>query len=188
MSLAFCFPHLAANNFRYRPELGGGAFLDHACYLVKALDVYADGTWTILGGCLDHAQYAVDITGAAQLRRDEDGLVANLNWGFGHSYINEMQVIGERRRMQVESAFTKPAARSCDIILEDAAGKQSTLPVTREDPYGRMIEGFIEQYADPAGWHGIRQDILRHAERYFALRSRLQHYQTVPAFAGRTED
>jgi predicted dehydrogenase len=179
MSLTFCFPHLAPDNFRYKPELGGGAFLDHACYLVKALDSYLGGTWTVLGGCTDCAHYAVDVSGAAQLRRETDGVIANLNWGFGSTYINEIQFAGERGRMLVESAFTKPISRQCNIILEDGQGGQSMLQVRREDPYARMIEGFIQQFGDPAGWHGIRQDILRHAERYFALRSLLKQWKSV---------
>ena len=174
VSLTFCFPHLAPDNFRYDPKRGGGAFLDHACYLVKALDSYVGGAWTVLGGCIEHGQYTVDISGAAQLRRSTDDVIANLNWGFGSTYINEIQFVGERGRMLVESAFTKPASRSCNIILEDGQGNQSTVPVTREDPYGRMIDGFIQQFGKPADWHGIRQDILRHAERYFALHALLK--------------
>jgi NDP-hexose-3-ketoreductase len=177
VTLTFCFPHLAPANFRYDPQLGGGAFLDHACYLVKALTSYAGGTWTVLGGCMEHAQYTVDIAGAAQLRRDSDGVIANLNWGFGSTYINEIQFVGERGRMLVESAFTKPGSRSCNIILEDSQGKQTTLEVQREDPYQRMIEGFIQQFDQPEGWHALRQDVLQHAERYFALRSLLKQYR-----------
>ncbi len=174
VSLTFCFPHLAPQNFRYVAELGGGAYLDHACYLVKALDVYLGGTWTVLGGCIDNYQYAVDVAGAAQLRRDTDGVIANLNWGFGSTYINEMQFVGERGRLLVESAFTKPASRSCDVVLEDGQGRRSTLAVTREDPYTRMIEGFVQQFATPSTWQGIREEILRHARHFHELRAWLK--------------
>jgi dTDP-3,4-didehydro-2,6-dideoxy-alpha-D-glucose 3-reductase len=174
VALTFCFPHLAPQNFRYDPELGGGAFLDHACYLVKALDVYVGGAWTVLGGCMQHDQHPVDVAGAACLRHDTDGVIANLNWGFGSTYVNEIQFVGERGRMLVEAAFTKPATRSCNILIEDAHGKQFTLEVKRENPYERMIEGFTKQLGKPEDWHEIRQDILRHAERYFALRLLLQ--------------
>lgn len=177
VALTFCIPHLAPHDFRYKPELGGGAFLDHACYLVKALDSYLGGEWTVLGGCLDHAQHAVDVAGAALLRREADGVVASLDWGFGRSYINEIRIVGERGRMLVESAFTKPTSRACDIIVEDGQGRQSMLPVTREDPYARMFEGFVQQYATPACWHAIRQDLVGHAERYFTLQSALQQFR-----------
>jgi NDP-hexose-3-ketoreductase len=177
VSLAFCFPHLAPHNFRYDPQLGGGAFLDHACYLVKALDSYVGGTWTVLGGCMEHAGYKVDVAGAAQLRRDADGVIANLNWGFGSTYINEIQFVGERGRMLVESAFTKPASRPCNIILEDSQGKSNTLDVPKEDPYVKMIEGFVRQFDKPRDWPGIRADIMQHAERFFSLGSVLKQYR-----------
>ena len=174
VALTFCFPHLDPHNFRYDPELGGGAFLDHACYLVKALDLYLGGKWTVLGGCMDPGEFAVDISGAAQLRREVDGVVANLNWGFGSSYVNEIQFVGDSGRMLVETAFTKPKSRSCNIILEDSKGQRVSLDVKAEDPYHRMIEGFIEQFDQPECWGDIRQQILSHAERYFTLRSFLQ--------------
>ena len=125
---------------------------------------------------MEHAQYAVDVAGAAQLRRESDGVIANMNWGFGSTYINEVQFVGERGRMLVESAFTKPGSRPCNIVLEDGQGSRSTLEMMRENPYSRMIEGFIEQFSKPADWDEIRQDILRHAGRYFALRSLLKEY------------
>ncbi|MES2626709.1 MAG: hypothetical protein V4628_15590, partial [Pseudomonadota bacterium] len=176
VTLTFCFPHLAPENFRYDPALGGGAFLDHACYLVKALHVYLGGEWTVLGGCMDYAQYVVDVSGAAQLRRETDGVIANLNWGFGGTYINEIQFVGDRGRILVESAFTKPASRACNVVIEDGQGKKSTLEVKREDPYARMLDGFVQQFSKPESWHDIRQGILQHAEHYFALHALLRQY------------
>jgi NDP-hexose-3-ketoreductase len=173
LSLVFCFPHLPPDNFRYDPALGGGAWLDHACYLVKALDTYAAGDWELLGGCLEQGSYAVDISGAAQLRRTSDGLIANLNWGFGHSYVNELQAIGTRGRMLVESAFTKPATRTCDINLEDSTGQRSTLVIRPENPFARMLEGLPRQLGNPACWAGMRRDILAQAERLFGLHNLL---------------
>jgi NDP-hexose-3-ketoreductase len=182
LTFTFCFPHLQADNVRYDPALGGGAWLDHACYLVKALDCYFPGEWALLGGCLEHDGHAVDVRGAAQLRRASDGLIANLNWGFGHSYVNELQVIGARGRLLVESAFTKPATRSCDITLEDSTGQRSIRTVPAENPFARMFEGFARNLEHPACWPGLRRDILVHAERFFALQSQLQatHTQAVP--------
>lgn len=174
LALTFCFPHLQPDNFRYDPARGGGAWLDHGCYLVKALHSWFPGAWELLGGWLEHGDRAVDISGAAQLRRTSDGLIANLNWGFGHSYVNEMQVIGTAGRMLVESAFTKPAARSCNIVLEDGMGQRSTLVVDPGNSFARMLEGFTRQLDTPACWAGIRQDILAQAEHFFALQQLLQ--------------
>jgi dTDP-3,4-didehydro-2,6-dideoxy-alpha-D-glucose 3-reductase len=174
LSLTFCFPHLQADNFRYDPALGGGAWLDHGCYLVKALDCYFPGEWELLGGYLEHGDHAVDISGAAQLRRASDGLIANLNWGFGYSYVNELQVIGARGRMLVESAFTKPAARSCNILLEDSMGQRSTLVVNPGNSFASMLEGFTRLLDIPACWAETRQEIVVQAERFFALHKLLK--------------
>jgi len=180
LALTFCFPHLQPDNFRYDPAPGGGAWLDHGCYLVKALDHYFPGEWTLLGGRLESGNHAVDISGAAQLRRVSDGLIANLNWGFGHTYVNELQVTGSQGRMLVESAFTKPAARSCNITLEDGMGKRSTLAINPENSFARMLEGFTRQLEKPACWAATRQDILAQAERLFALQKLLQQANSHP--------
>jgi dTDP-3,4-didehydro-2,6-dideoxy-alpha-D-glucose 3-reductase len=185
LSLTFCFPHLSADNFRYDPALGGGAWLDHGCYLVKALDCYFPGEWDLLGGSFEHGDFAVDISGAAQLRRASDGLIANLNWGFGHSYVNELQVIGARGRMLVESAFTKPAARSCNILLEDSMGQRSTLVVNPGNSFASMLEGFTRLLGTPACWEETRQEILAHAEHFFALQHSLKQANTLTAHQAR---
>lgn len=174
VAFTFCFPHLPAGNFRYDPALGGGAWLDHGCYLVKALDWYFPGEWALLGGCLDHENHAVDVRGAAQLRRAGDGLVANLTWGFGHGYVNEIQVVGTEGRLLVESAFTKPATRPFDITLEDKGGARSSVTVPRENGFARMLDGYARQLREPACWPGLRQDILAHAGRFFDLQSGLR--------------
>ncbi|MEY4641857.1 MAG: hypothetical protein RLZZ227_1851 [Pseudomonadota bacterium] len=174
LQLTFCFPHLRADNFRYDPALGGGAWLDHACYLVKALHSYFPGAWHLLGGCLEHDGYAVDVRGAALLRRPADGVVASLNWGFGHSYVNELVLLGARGRMLVESAFTKPAARSCAITLEDSTGQRHMVAVAADNAFARMLDAFTRDLRQPASWAGLREELLAHAERFFALHALLR--------------
>ncbi|HEY0963222.1 MAG TPA: Gfo/Idh/MocA family oxidoreductase [Pseudomonadales bacterium] len=172
-TLTFCFPHLQPGNVRYDPALGGGAWLDHACYLVRALDQYFPGEWQLLGGHLENDGYRVDVRGAAQLRRAQDGMIAQLGWGFGHSYVNEMQVIGTHGRMLVDSAFTKPASRACDITLEDSKGECSSILVPAENAFDRMFAGLRRQLDEPAGWAAMRAGILAHAGLFFALKEQL---------------
>jgi dTDP-3,4-didehydro-2,6-dideoxy-alpha-D-glucose 3-reductase len=174
LSLTFCFPHLPDSNFRYNPVLGGGALLDHGCYLLKALQYYFPGNWQLAGGCLLQGTYPVDVSGAATLRRLDDGLIANLHWGFGHAYVNEMQIIGTHGRLLVESAFTKPVSRSCHIKLEDAQGKQSIIAVPNENAFDRMLTGFTQQFHDPASWPLLNREILAHAKLLFAVQAALQ--------------
>lgn len=173
-TLTFCFPHLQPGNVRYSPTLGGGAWLDHACYLVKALYDYFPGDWRLLGGMLEHDTYAVDVRGAAQLRRSSDGMVAQLAWGFGHSYVNEMQVVGTQGRMLVDSAFTKPASRSCDITLEDSKGECSTILVPADNAFARMFAGWAAQLGNRESQETMRREIRDHAERFFALHAQLR--------------
>lgn len=176
VTLTFCFPQLPADDFRHVAELGGGAYLDHACYLLKALDCYLGGQWRVLGGCSLQDGQAVDVRGGAQLYREADGVIASLHWGFGCSYVNEIQLLGEHGRLLVESAFTKPATRSCQLVLEDSQGRRSTRAVRTEDPYQRMIEGFIAQLQAPQDWPALRDELLAQGERYFALRSSLRRF------------
>lgn len=175
VSLAFGFPHLRADDFRYDPVLGGGAWLDHGCYLVKAIDCYFPGDWTLLGGCMEREDRIVDVRGSALLRRSADGMIAQLHWGFGQSYVNELQVLGTEGRMRVASAFTKPAARSCSIMLETSMGQCTTVPIDNGNAYAAMLAGFCRQLANPASWAGMRQEILVQAEHLFRLQELLEH-------------
>lgn len=173
VDMRFCFPHLPPDNFRYDSALGGGAFLDHACYLVKALDHYVGGAWSFLGGCMDNAGHAVDVSGTALLRGGED-VLAHLSWGFGYCYVNEMQILGDTGRLVVQMPFTKPPGRSCDILVHDSQGGMAVEAVAEEDPYLRMLQAYAEDMARPSEWPRRREEVLRQGELLFGLMRELK--------------
>lgn len=166
--IQFCFPHLTSENFRYDPNLGGGAFLDHACYLVRALQFYLGDDWTVLGGRIGYEQREVDVNGTASLV-NSNGAYASLVWGFGCVYINEIDFVGSTGRMLVNMAFTKPGSRPCDIEIVDATGSSELVEVNSSDPYLAMLNQFAHELSDQEGWEVARKAVADHAELFFGL-------------------
>jgi dTDP-3,4-didehydro-2,6-dideoxy-alpha-D-glucose 3-reductase len=183
-TFTFCFPHLGPGNFRYDPALGGGAWLDHACYLVKALNLYLPGEWAWVGGSLERDGYPVDVRGMLQLRRQSDGMFAQLNWGFGHSYVNELQIVGASGRLLVESAFTKPTTRSAALLVEDSTGQRRRVELPPENPYESMLQGLAAQCRNSTLWPGMRSEILQHAVRFFGWYGLLTHTSATSITTG----
>lgn len=141
IDIKFHFPHLDSTNFRYDDTLGGGAFLDHACYLTKMLQILFDTEWELLGGRMTRDEgYKVDTSGVALLESNK-GFVANLQWGFGFDYANEMRITGDQGQIFVDSPFTKPASRGCSIELSTPDERRS-IPIDLGDPYADMISTF----------------------------------------------
>ena len=176
VSLKFCFPHLPAENFRYDAALGGGAYMDHGCYLVRALYAYFGGPWQFLGGSLQQDQgFKVDTSGAMLLSH-ESGAVASLIWGFGSCYSNELEIIGENARAIVQMPFTKPASRTCDILVYSGDGTETINKIQREDAYLRMVEDFAMEFKDPSQWSNRQDEIKLHSSRFFHLFDRLRNH------------
>jgi len=72
---------------KYKKALGGGALLDAGCYTLHA------------ASCL---------TGDEPNFLSKSGSHALLDWGFGHAYVNEIEIWGERGRVRAERALSKP--------------------------------------------------------------------------------
>lgn len=105
---SFHFPHVAPDNFRYNPDLGGGALLDIGFYLLTVVDALFPERLTHLNCEMEQEDgYRVDTSGRAQLHFD-DGLIADLSWGYGSAYQNSLQVMGTAGQLVAEPFFSKP--------------------------------------------------------------------------------
>ena len=93
---------------KYKKALGGGALLDAGCYTLHAASCLTGDEPNFLSVCLgSEAGYEVDTTGSA-LIVFKSGSHALLDWGFGHAYVNEIEIWGERGRVRAERALSKP--------------------------------------------------------------------------------
>lgn len=105
----FSFPHLDPDNIRYNKDLGGGALLDAGCYLLHAVQQLSKSMPIKIHAVMNQENtYEVDTTGSALLTFESD-LQADLEWGFGLSYVNEIELSGELGKVRATRAFSKPA-------------------------------------------------------------------------------
>lgn len=134
----FGFPHLASDNVRYSKELGGGALRDAGAYPYAAAHA-------LLGVPTSHAQqlwtapgYDVDTEGSALLTYD-CGARALLEWGFGLSYRNEIEVWGTEGSARLQRAFSKPGTLETQISVQPQSGAAHVVTVAPANHFERMF-------------------------------------------------
>ncbi|MFB6555109.1 Gfo/Idh/MocA family protein [Streptomyces sp. NPDC056405] len=108
LSGSFGVPPLDPTGFRYVPSLGGGALLDVGVYPLRTVQMYLSGEPEVLAATLrvDDAT-GVDVAGTALLCAS-DGVAAQLEFGFRHSYRSRYALWGGEGRLSVERAYTPP--------------------------------------------------------------------------------
>lgn len=108
LSGSFGVPPLDPTGFRYAAPLGGGALLDVGVYPLRTVQMYLSGEPEVLAATLrvDDAT-GVDVAGTALLCAP-DGVAAQLEFGFRHSYRSRYALWGRRGRISVERAYTPP--------------------------------------------------------------------------------
>lgn len=144
----FGFPHIASNNIRYSKELGGGALLDNGCYPLHAVRQLAGSMPIRINSNLIYENnYDVDTMGTALLEF-KSGLQAHLEWGFGHSYVNEIELWGENGIAKAKMIFSKPISQRSTIDLIDTAGKIKTEVFPESNHFIEMFSNFSSACSD----------------------------------------
>lgn len=141
LTARFGFPHLDPSNFRYSASDGGGALLDAGYYPIAAAVAWL-GLDVTLGGALLEVDDSrgVDVGGSAFLT--EEAGTAFLDWGFGRSYRNEIDLWFDGGVMSLERAFSKPADLVTRIRIRTQGGEEETVDVPAADQFALMFESF----------------------------------------------
>ncbi len=145
----FQFPHLDQTNFRYDPDLGGGALLDVGFYLfdvVDALCPYALESFTC--DIKTEEGFRVDTSGTALLTY-ANGVTASLRWGYGGAYENAISIEGDQGRVLAEPFFSKPANRSPSVCVTGLDGAIRHIDFENARPFRHMIQAFANAVHDP---------------------------------------
>ena len=139
----FGFPHLPKSDFRYSVAMGGGALLDAGFYPVAAATALL-GSRLALAVALRVLKEGggVDMGGTALAA--VDGRAALLDWGFGRSYRNEIEVWCEYGVIKVQRAFSKPAELATRIIVNPQSGDEWTIPIAAADHFALMFDDFAK--------------------------------------------
>ncbi|MGA5704408.1 Gfo/Idh/MocA family protein [Peterkaempfera bronchialis] len=140
---AFCIPPLPPDDIRYVAELGGGALLDVGVYPLRAACLLLGGGLRVAGATLrTRASDGLDLSGQALLV-SPSGVLADIGFGFEHSYRSSYSLWGDRARLTVDRAFTPPPAYQPTLVLEEQDHVEHfTLPAA--DQLRRCFTDFAE--------------------------------------------
>ncbi len=128
ISAVFSFPPLPPDNFRHRPECGGGALYD--------LGPYAASPGRVLFGQAPEAAFcrilshgpAVETAFACLLLYPGGKSLAG-TFGFDTGYANRLEVLGPGLAAAMDRAFTPPPAADLSLSLNTPAGARTeTVP------------------------------------------------------------
>jgi len=166
---AFTFPHRGGQDFRYNPELGGGALLDCGGYPLRlALELLGKTARLCWSDLRTDPVQRVDTAGSAVLQNDS-GLTAHLFFGMDDTYRCELEVWGSRASLTAPRIFTAPP--DLDPILQlRGNGENRDIPVNADDQFLKSIIYFGELLAHPELRPKHYGAILRQSELVQSIR------------------
>ena len=142
LAARFGFPHLEPNDIRYRPDLGGGSLLDAGCYPVAAAHSLIGAKPVRVSGQLwAEADHQVDTMGCAVFVYEGEKR-AILEWGFGHSYRNEIEIWGTNGVIIANRAFSKPSDLTSEISIVYQDGTKEKMTVNPCNHFSTMFTNF----------------------------------------------
>jgi len=137
----FGFPYIEnKNDIRYQKDLGGGAILDALIYPLSFVfrilgDEYIDYEPILFYD----RENEIDERGYIQFKYDES--VANISYGFGHFYRNEVIIWGEKAILKTNRVFSRP--KNCDVPIQLWNNeKYEKYEVENKDHFVEMLYSF----------------------------------------------
>jgi NDP-hexose-3-ketoreductase len=157
----FGIPALDRPSFRSSRELGGGAFLDVACYPISAVvSLFPDaGLEVAFSEILAEASSPVDNAGSARLCGG--AMRVALEWRVGSSYRNEIDFWGENGSLYSEKLFSKPSDYVPRFQFKDLNGAARVESGQPANQFERMFLAFLDMLSDAPAAERERMRIER---------------------------
>jgi dTDP-3,4-didehydro-2,6-dideoxy-alpha-D-glucose 3-reductase len=157
----FSFPLIDENNFRYKKELGGGAFLDTCPYAVSIgryffKEIPQQSFYLENSALLDGLE-----TSYSLLLKYSNGRSLIGHFGFNTEYVNRLSLLGERVIADIDRVFTIPDSLSNPIKIR--ANNQSYEVIS---PCGNTFELYLNTIAKcikNEDFDGLYNDMLMDA-------------------------
>ncbi|MFC1735238.1 Gfo/Idh/MocA family protein [Candidatus Hydrogenedentota bacterium] len=163
----FGFPPLNDTNFRYSPELGGGAILDAGAYTIHIARSFFGREPITVHACLDKSDKQVEIHGSALLDFGQ-GQTAQLAFGFNNMYRNSYAIWGTEGLVTLTRAFSIPATFAPTLVLERQSCREERV-LEPFDQFAGEINSFCDGLRDAATRKMWRDDAMRQSEALKAL-------------------
>tara|TARA_R110002167_G_scaffold3623_4_gene17660 strand:+ start:22639 stop:23619 length:981 start_codon:yes stop_codon:yes gene_type:complete len=142
---SFGFPPLKYNNFRYDPDVGGGALIDAGGYVLKALRVFFPGyRYELLSSTLGMSETGVDLVGSGMflLHRNECNTIpAHVAFGFDNFYQCGVEFWGSKGKIVTDRTFTAHPAYKPQITLETSDFKDR-IELEEDNHFLKIIDHF----------------------------------------------
>ncbi|GAA3014274.1 Gfo/Idh/MocA family oxidoreductase [Streptosporangium longisporum] len=137
----FGIPPRDPGDFRYRPQLGGGALFEVGVYPIRAAQLFLGGDLEVCGAFLRYdAATGVDVDGGALLCSPR-GVSAQIRFGFEHSYRSSYSLWGSLGSIFLDRAYTSPDSMRPVVRLERQDHvEERTLPADRQ--FVNILESF----------------------------------------------
>lgn len=159
---SFGFNLRDADNFRFKRELGGGAFLDIIGYPVSMLRFLFDCEPVKCGGFQKRDKKGLDISGTASVIM-QNGIMAQISYGFDQSYECFYEIIGTKGSIFLDRCYTTPETMENAIRIK-VENSEREIQVGQADHFSLMVDDFCRKVIDMESREDIYSSILRQAE------------------------
>lgn len=141
----FGFPYPPSSNVRYAHTLGGGALLDVGCYTVRMATAIGGNHMERCASALTHEPaFDVDTGGCALVKCSVSGVHGLLDWGFGRSYCNTLEIWGENASLVVDRVFSKPSTLETTLTIKNGTTIIHTESIPADNHFTAMLEYFAD--------------------------------------------
>lgn len=169
---AFTFPFRGEDDFRYHPDLGGGALFDCGGYpLLLASELLGNSVRLCWSGLYQDSQYGVDMAGSAILQNDI-GLTAHIFFGMDDTYRCELEIWGSKASIMAPRIFTAPP-NFTPILQLKIGNEEHFIKIEEDDQFLNSIDFFIELIEKPVLRLNCAKRILRQSELIEMIRKEI---------------
>lgn len=127
-------------NYRWFPEMGGGALYDVGCYTISASRlIFNAEPKSVFARAALHPRFRVDVS-AHMLMEFPGGRFAQCDCAFDAQFQSRLLVVGEAGTLGLDRAFS---AKHHEVKIRVVKGdRHEDIPVPAENMYTRMVEHF----------------------------------------------
>ncbi|MBQ9609857.1 MAG: Gfo/Idh/MocA family oxidoreductase [Lachnospiraceae bacterium] len=167
----FSFPRRAVNDFRYNPELGGGALLDAGGYTAKLASVFLGKSIKVDAAAINSIDgFDVDMYGAATFSNDA-GQVCQVGFGMDNCYQCNLEIMGSLAKLSTNRIFTAPPDFSPVITIEDNNG-QREIVLESDSHFEHSITAFRHEINDKNARNNMYDEIILQSKLIDEIKSK----------------